>query len=156
LGDAAAALADYNQFLTDLPAAPNRAQVEAHIAALKKTPAPVSLPVARAPAAPAPRPAAPVPARAPIAGPAGSLPEPTMPRLQVEEAQSSKGNSVILAGGSPEPVPSPSGTDGSIVSRPWFWIAIGAVVVGAGVTTYAVLGRQSTSIPASNLGNYRF
>src|SRR6185295_1409694 len=35
-GQAAKAIADYKQFLAELPAAPNRAQVEAQIAALEK------------------------------------------------------------------------------------------------------------------------
>lgn len=159
LGDADAALADYNQFLSDLPAAPNRVEVEARIAALKKkalatASAPISPPPQ--PAAPATRATAPVPARSPIVERAGSSPEPPAPRLQVDEAQSSKGDSLILAGGSSEAVPPSGGSSGSIVSRPWFWIAIGVVVIGAGVATYAVLGHQSTSIPASDLGNYRF
>jgi hypothetical protein len=51
--------------------------------------------------------------------------------------------------------PSPSGGD-SLASRPWFWVALGAVVVGAGVGAYFVLGRDPTNIPRSDLGNYRF
>ena len=55
LGDRAAALADYRRFLSELPRAPNRAQVEAHIAALDPPapPAPPAAPAAPAPAAPA-------------------------------------------------------------------------------------------------------
>src|SRR5215831_13104788 len=37
-GDAAKAVADYRKFLLELPAAPNRAQVESQIAALDKRP----------------------------------------------------------------------------------------------------------------------
>jgi tetratricopeptide (TPR) repeat protein len=157
LGENDAALADYNQFLSDLPNAPNRATVQAHIAALGQSPAPMSAlaaaPGAAAPAA-APKTAAPAPAVTAPVGSAGAMRLPTAPTHQAGDDLSPKSDS-LLAGASPEPAPGSVGTEGSLFSRPWFWVAVGAVVVGAGLVTYVVYGHPST-VPATDLGNYRF
>lgn len=52
--------------------------------------------------------------------------------------------------------PSSSSSEGGITSRPWFWVAVAAVAVGAGVGTFVVLNRDGTSVPSSALGNYTF
>src|SRR6185503_15644776 len=55
------------------------------------------------------------------------------------------------------PVAAESSSRGdSLASRPWFWIALAAVVVGTGVGAYFAFGRDPTNIPRSDLGNYRF
>jgi len=184
LGDADAAIDDYKQFLSDLPKAPNRAEVERRIAELsKKSKAPPS-----APAAPA------VPARIigerPVDAPAATSkrdsgegraaaaatarpealpsspssataaePEPARVRevdLTAPPPAATSGTKVSTPSwseteGKAEPPP-----EGGLAAKPWFWVAVGAVAVGAGVGAFFLLSHDSTKIPPSTLGNYQF
>ena len=166
LGDVESALEDYNQFLSDLPDAPNRAQVEARIAELRNqkpggetaaastTP---SAPAVSGAAGPAPR----TEPRRPTVEVSPPPPVATAPRLDVASPPPSQATAPDVLAPPVEPGPtnaassSASGAD-SLSHRPWFWVALGAVVVGAGLGAYFVLGRDPTNVPRSDLGNYRF
>jgi hypothetical protein len=183
LGNAEAALRDYDQFLKALPAAPNRAEVESRIAELRKQPPVAGSQATRSAAAsPAPKvePAAsPAPRTrtadhsATVAGspavsgatepprPAGSAPGPSgvaaastgVASVRVAApAERGPSSAPILDHEPPPPVPLDS--HNSFLHRPWFWIAVGAVTVGVG--TFLILGRHETTIPNSDLGNYKF
>jgi hypothetical protein len=193
LGDAEAALEDYNQFLADLPTAPNRAQVEARIAELRTaeprtaeprtaepkkgapTPAP-SRPVSAAPVL-APGPTRPVPGSSPASSPeshkafgarsgtaggatsSGAAVALDSTRVPGGAAVDSVGTGNSLLFSNAEPSPQSTPTDGgadSLTSRPWFWIAIGAVAIAAGLGTYLILNDDGTSVPPSALGNFKF
>ena len=179
LGDAEAALEDYNQFLADLPKAPNRAEVEARIAELRKTKSPS---VAASPTvsgsgrtgvdrsgAGGAKPVTPPPPSPTNAAAGGSLVAPVhAPLLGVEATGSSgatagptdhggAGTDLTLsnrAATSASPATGPA--DDSLTGHAWFWIAIAAAAVGVGVGTYAILSQEHTSIPPSPLGNYKF
>jgi tetratricopeptide (TPR) repeat protein len=148
------ALADYRQFLVELPAAPNRTQVEAQIAALEK---------ATAPAPPAPPP----PAVARRTGGAA----PPAPDKDKEPAEPSKDDGDAdrptylpmppLAGNAEAaPIlvdngPPADAAHGS--SHLWIWLTLGAVIVAGGaVGAFLVLNQGKTDVPMSALGNYRF
>lgn len=178
LGNADSALEDYNQFLADLPSAPNRAQVQARIAELgqlrtkgadpaKVPPAVASAPTAveelRGPSRTSPTTRVGIPATS--SGDASSLPLPiadATPGPAPAEASPARETEppvgVALApplGTSPA-APESSSLGDSLARKPWFWIALAAVVAGAGVGAYFALGRDPTNVPRSDLGNYRF
>jgi len=175
LGDADAAVEDYRQFLSDLPKAPNRAEVERRIAELSAQkdnqkdkqkdngkdkalvvappapppPTPVVAPPAPAPVVAAPPPPHPAPAATP---PQEAPPPPPVPAAPAESAPVP-----ALALDAPAAAPASSGNaEGGITTRPWFWITIAAVAVAAGVGTFVILSRDSTNIPSTALGNYKF
>jgi tetratricopeptide (TPR) repeat protein len=157
LGNTEAALEDYNQFLSDLPAAPNRAQVEARISELKKA-APPSTPkmAASATSRTASRDqSGPSARRASPAIVPGLDPERTG---QVPGAADGRGAGALSFSRPETSVPPPSSEtkDGSLTSRPWFWMALGAVAIGTGIAALVVLDRPGTDVPASDLGNYKF
>jgi hypothetical protein len=165
LGERNAALADYRRFLSELPRAPNRARVEAHIAALDSPPPP-------APAVPA-VPATPGSGGAPLIGEPPAAPP---------AAPDARGTSLILPGSDLVPSLSPrrlapdrspdltapldltarprsSDQDEerpSVAGRWWFWTALAGVAVGGGLATYFSIQAGKTEIPSSQLGNYRF
>jgi len=149
IGDAAAAAADYRSFLTAVPRAPNRAEIEAKIAALAPEPPPPSrtTPSAQArPLAPlAPPPATP-PEPAPYALAAPAPPPPEAPAAPVIAA--------------PAPVETvetaPSAATESRGGHAWLWAALGAAVAGGAVGAYLVLRTPGATPPATELGNYRF
>jgi tetratricopeptide (TPR) repeat protein len=91
------------------------------------------------PAPAAPEPAARTPAPAPAPLPASNLsappPAPEQPTALVQPA------SPANAGDEDQP---------SLVSRPWFWIAVGAVVAGA--TVAILLGTRKDTYPDPSLG----
>lgn len=170
LGEPDAALADYRQFLSDLPKAPNRAQVERRIAELsaKKdkekaaeaprvapAPAPAPGPVV-APPPPPPVVAAPPPVPRPA--PEAAAPQQAPPPSPVPAAPAEAAPNPGLALSAPEAAAAPSSAsaEGGITTRPWFWITIAAVAVAAGVGTFVILSRDSTNIPSTALGNYKF
>ena len=185
LGDADAAIDDYKQFLSDLPRAPNRAEVERRIAELsKKSQAPIG--EAAAPAVP-PSAVDERPARAPAgtskresgeargAGSAVTRPEATRPPpspAAAAETEPAKVREVDLT--APPPAPATEGAtegtalssategkaeptpEGGLAGKPWFWVAMAAVVVGAGVGAFFLLSHDNTNVPSSALGNYQF
>jgi tetratricopeptide (TPR) repeat protein len=171
LGDTDEALDDYRQFLSDLPKAPNRAEVERRIAELSGksggagAPVPTSERAVRvagpAPTAVAPRteaPSSPAPrsptetAIAPrevVAPPPAAVAEQSTP-------DSAPNPALVLTAPADTSSSSSQAADGGITTRPWFWITIAAVAVAAGVGTFVLLSRDSTSVPSSALGNYKF
>lgn len=164
LGDADAALDDYRQFLSDLPKAPNRGEVERRIAELtaqknkekekakESAPPPAPAPVPPVVAVPPPSPPATRPAE-----PAAVAQESPAPVPQPLAAPAEPAANPALHLNAPAETSSPSGnTEGGITTRPWFWITIAAIAVAAGVGTFVVLSRDSTNIPSTALGNYKF
>ena len=165
LGDTDAALGDYRQFLSDLPKAPNRGEVERRITELtaeknkdkdKDTaPAPAPVPVPPVVAAPPPSPPAPRPAPAP-APVAQAAPSPVpVPAAAPAPAEPPPNPALQLSAPADSPS-APVSAEGGITTRPWFWITVAAVAVAAGVGTFVVLSRDSTNIPSTALGNYKF
>lgn len=164
LGEPDSALEDYRQFLSDLPKAPNRGEVERRIAELsaqknkekaKETAPPPPAPVVAAPAV-----AAPAVVAAPVARPAPEpvvqqAPAPEPPPLPAAPAEPTPNPALTLPGPADASSPS-SNAEGGITTRPWFWITIAAVAVAAGVGTFVLLSRDSTNIPSTALGNYKF
>ena len=172
LGEPEAALEDYNQFLADLPKAPNRKLVESRIAELSK-PASATPPAepavapgaqltrdkskaATAKAAPPAAASEPKPSDLGVtppvaAAPAPSLALPSAPPPAGEGTAASA--SLSLQDASPPPS---SSSDESIASRPWFWIAVGVAVVAVAAGTFVLINRDGTSVPPSDLGNYKF
>jgi hypothetical protein len=181
-GDASRAVADYRKFLVQLPAAPNRAQVEGQIAALDKSGG-KSAGTAAAPAKPPPPRATAAPARVAPPEPVATAappptPEPTPPARAVAEEQEREAAASeseapdldrprrplrVRASAPREQTPAlidsasqhPDSAEGGS-SHWWAWV-LGAVVIAGGVTgTYFALKQGKTDIPASSLGNYKF
>ncbi|MEA2698030.1 MAG: hypothetical protein QOI66_2301 [Myxococcales bacterium] len=175
LGDRDAALADYRRFLVEMPSAPNRARVEAHIATLAAAArpavpvAPVAEPAAPIIDAPSPRGSAldaPSPRGPALDAPpvAAKAPDQSVgrPHIDLDERPAdrqppSPGMDLVRY----DPAPMPLGNQDAevhrgVTSRWWFWTTIAAVIVGGGVATYFVLRSDGTDIPPSALGNVRF
>jgi len=139
---------DYRAFLDRAPKTPNRADIEAKIAALQPpepaarekppetAPPPPPPPPREAetrPPPPPPEPAPPPPAPAPA--PPEAKPEPvlTLRRAAVaDDAGPAHG------------------------TRPWVWVALAVLVAGAAVGGYFMLRPRPQAPPDSALGNYRF
>jgi tetratricopeptide (TPR) repeat protein len=185
LGDADAAIEDYKQFLSDLPKAPNRAEVERRIAELTKkskassaeptaSVAPVAVPgepLVRAPASTPKRENGEPRAPGSNAGPAVTRPAPPP---EPEPAKREGVREVDLTAPPPAPATAAGTAEGTTLSstgearseaaaeggglaaKPWFWVAIAAVAVGAGVGAFFLLSHDDTKIPSSALGNYQF
>jgi hypothetical protein len=158
IGQAEKAVADYRVFLTAVPAAPNRADIEAKVAALTRPTSPVATtaPVRSTasparPGVPAPRAAAepvrPVVVVPPMElGPGALEPPPPAPTPPVGLSQPTQA--------APQPeaetaAPAHSG-------HTWLWVAIGAVVVGGAAGAYVALRAPATTPPPTDLGNYKF
>ncbi|HVR63139.1 MAG TPA: tetratricopeptide repeat protein [Polyangia bacterium] len=184
LGNRAAALTDYRRFLAELPNAPNRAEVEANIAALEPPPARPAAPAAPVPAPPAvatvvaprdstampmPMPGEPVeraPLGEPAPGPGSTLVVPPSPRREIitqlddsrmEPTPVAPGVDVVHVNPPPAPLaPADVEGTGSKTSRWWLWTLAAVVLAGGGVTTYLLLRGGKTDAPSSDLGNYRF
>ena len=140
LGQNDAAVSDYRAFLDAVPRAPNRAEVEARLAALEGVPPPVVTP-------PPARALPPAPAAA--EEPAPSPPSPVLPAPAAAPAAEAPMVSVTRA--SPQPAAESAGHD-----RLWLWAAIGAAVAGGAVGAYVALRPPSASPPSTQLGNYKF
>jgi tetratricopeptide (TPR) repeat protein len=159
LGDRNAALADYRRFLVEMPGAPNRAPVEAHIATLESVvTAPkgvTAVPVgdSAAPLIDAPL----VVAKAPAPDQGVGRPHIDLDERPADRHPPSPGIDIVRY----DPAPMPLGNQDAevhrgVTSRWWFWTTIAAVIVGGGVATYFVLRSDGTDIPPSALGNVRF
>jgi hypothetical protein len=168
LGENAKAAEDYRGFLAGFPAAPNRKDIEAKIAALEKpaprAPAPAVRPtvptpppVARTPVAPAPPPPrAPAPvAQAPAhtAPPPPVVPEP-MPFLPPPPG-AGETKTMVEAPHATTPTEPPR-TEASHGSRWWLWTGLAVVVVGGGVAGYLYTRPKDQPLPMTTLGNFRF
>jgi hypothetical protein len=193
LGENKRAMADYREFLAQMPNAPNHKLVEARLSALDPSyvpappadgagqaasPADVSRPpsASRAPAPGAPTgPVAednPVPVPDPSRTAEAAPPVPAAPAVAetVPAAiPASEAEPPPSAPAVPLPVdrPAPVGlgerpsAEPAVAPRtgtsPWVWIGMTALVVAAAaVGGLYFLGRSSTDVPASTLGNYKF
>ncbi len=156
IGEDASAAADYRAFLTAVPGAPNRVEIEAKIAALDLTPPPAgpAPPVARA--APAVR-----SPRSPTVPPPNPVPPNTIsPNLAPAVPTAASETPLISAPATPEaPIASPASAEpsgGGHHGDLWMWAAVGAAVAGGAVGAYLVLRTPGATPPATELGNYRF
>jgi tetratricopeptide (TPR) repeat protein len=160
LGNVESALEDYEQFLSDLPNAPNRDQVEQRIAELRAQQADSGDRATKVPGAPGAS-GAPVVTRSdprgpPAGGPSSSSPAPPAPRLDVAPPPAAEAAPLPALAVSAEPDRPLEAGSTPLTRRPLFWVALGVVVAGAALGTYFVLGRDPTNVPRSDLGNYRF
>jgi len=171
LGQNGPAALDYRAFLDAFPHAPNRAEVEARLAAMEGLPPPpVAPPPVRILPPPAPRPAvAPPPVRA-TATPEPVAPPPVTPLAPAATTPSRATPPAEVVEG-PEPPPSgeapaiaveehagsgPGATESAGQGRLWLWAAIGAAVAGGVVGAFFVLRSPGATPPATELGNYKF
>jgi len=163
LGESAKAAEDYRGFLAGFPAAPNRKDIEARIAALEKAAAARAAaptpPVAKAPAPPAakpsppPSPAAPPVARAPAPPPtAVPPPQEAMPFLPPPPGGETK---TLVEAPRSTSTEAPK-TEASHGSRWWLWTGLAVVLVGGGVGAYLYTRQKDQTPPMTNLGNYHF
>jgi hypothetical protein len=156
IGEGEKAVADYRAFLEAVPAAPNRAQIEAKIAALSTA--------ADAKAAPVVLPA---PTRASVPGSerlnappsATTSPAPSAERAPVLDdaplsASAASPPTVTLVEAAPA-ASAPSNGEGHH-GKTWIWIAVGAAVAGGAVGAYFALRPPATTPPLTDLGNYKF
>jgi hypothetical protein len=150
------AISDYRAFLQAVPAAPNRVDIEAKIAAMI---AALSAPP------PAPVAATPAPARRTTSPPApqGLPPEPPPPGLPpdvraLEEpppAPAAPPPALVATPAAPA-APKPEPETESHHGHAWIWIALGAAVAGGAVGAYFALRPPTTTPPDTQLGNYKF
>jgi tetratricopeptide (TPR) repeat protein len=155
IGQGEKAISDYRAFLEAVPAAPNRADIEAKVAALTQ-PAPPAAPPAEPPAAapPVPRPPPPAftePPHQPVVvlPPVEIQPPAAEPSAPAKPAPVLSDTAPAVAASETE---SPSGHSGHL----WLWLAIGAVVVGGAAGAYVALRAPATTPPPTDLGNYKF
>jgi hypothetical protein len=132
------ARAAYEKLLQLQPDLPQRAEVEGYIKsiddALQVVVEPATLAPAPAPTTAPPAPAPSIPALVdPGAAAAVAVPMAPMPALSAS---------------SPPPVDA-GRSSGSVLTRPWFWVIVGAVVAG-GVAAGVIALRPSTACPATS------
>jgi len=181
IGDGPKAIADYRKFLDQMPGAPNRAQVEAQIAALDRSAAPAGKPApaparatatakvsppASAPSLPPPLPPPPAlvertkdepaPGTPSVAErramePDDARPAPRAPALAEREVAP-----MALVGTTPARQMSPPAESDSGSSHWWAWVLGAVVIAGGAAGTYFALRQGRTDIPSSELGNYKF
>jgi tetratricopeptide (TPR) repeat protein len=155
IGEDASAAADYRAFLTAVPRAPNRVEIEAKIASLDLAPPPggAASPVARAvstvrlPRSPAvpPPPTVPPDSASPNLAPAAQVAASETPLISAPATRQAP-----IA--SPPSVQASGGPHGNL----WMWATLGAAVAGGAVGAYLVLRAPGATPPSTELGNYRF
>ena len=168
IGEDEKAVSDYRGFLEAVPAAPNRAQIEAKIAtltaALLAAPDTKSSPVAgAAPSRPnsrgPERPTAPPPVR-PIATPSPYLSAERPPLVDDSPppAPAAPPPTATLVQAAPVAAPgaSPPSEGEGHHGKTWIWLAVGAAVAGGAVGAYFALRTPATVPPSTELGNYKF
>jgi tetratricopeptide (TPR) repeat protein len=176
VGDTDPAIDDYREFLEKVPNAPNRAAIEAKIAAMEtpessvaKSPPPPAVgkspppAVAKSPPPPAVGKSPPPPgvAKSP---PPDARPEPAPPTeaATARAPTSQPPASPSLAENNPGPVvalrraPPPVDAAHTGGTRPWVWVALSVLAVGAGVAGFLVFRPHDQAPPDTALGNYRF
>lgn len=150
-GDGENAVDDYREFLEKVPKAPNRADIEAKILALD-----------------APEPSAREPAPEAKTGPPPMKTAPSPPK----PAETPASKPAAATGPPPAPTPTPESTPEPVVAvattarvedtgpgggtRPWVWIALSVVAVGAAVGGFLLFRPHDQAPPSTALGNYRF
>src|SRR5262245_14690757 len=164
LGDSANALAFYQRFLRLAPDSPLRAEAQARIAELEaakpRSPASAQAPPATgAPTTPAPVSPLPPAAQAPPGAGAPATPAPVSPTAG---GSGTAGATPISPGGSSsapavtlvQTRPAESGEARPVYRKAWFWVVVGAVLLGGAVTVWAVTrSGDGTDIPTTTLGN---
>jgi hypothetical protein len=155
IGQAEKATSDYRAFLEAVPAAPNRADIEAKVAALTQPRPPVA-PAAEPPAAapPAPRPPPPAftePPRQPVV-----VPPPVEIEPPAREPSGPASPAAVLSQPAPAAPPAEPDSASGHTGHLWLWIAIGAAVVGGAAGAYIALRAPATTPPPTDLGNYKF
>ena len=171
IGEDEKAVADYRAFLNAVPAAPNRAQIEAKIATLTTTL--MATPTAPMDVKPAPI-VGPAPTRSNGAsaerGERSTAPPPVRPLATASPYEGAERPPLI----DDAPVPAPAAASppaalvetAPVASAPsegeghrgpiWLWVAVGAAVVGAAAGAYFALRTPATVPPTTALGNYKF
>jgi hypothetical protein len=164
IGEDESAIADYRAFLVAVPAAPNRVQIEAKIAALVAQLWPVAGPAPARPNGTGPaRATAPPPVRA--AAPTSPYLSPERPPLIDDSpppapaaAPTAPPPAVTLVPAAPVATPAVSAPseDKGHHGKTWIWLAVGAAVAGGAVGAYFALRTPATVPPSTELGNYKF
>jgi tetratricopeptide (TPR) repeat protein len=159
IGEGEKAVADYRAFLEAVPAAPNRAQIEAKIAAqlaaLEVKPSPVAGPASTRPNGRGPeRKTAPQPAR-PIATPSPYLSAERPPVIADAPLPASAAPPTVALVQTAPAASAPSDDERHHGKR-WIWLAVGAAVAGGAVGAYFALRTPATVPPSTDLGNYKF
>ncbi len=139
-GNAPRALQLYRNFLRIYGDNPRAEDARNHVAALEKSiaeggkPGPAPAPATADPAVPTP---APAPAPTPAPGLSAPAPQPQQPPALLERQAAA---------------PASAGDDASpsLLRRPWFWVAVGAVVLGG--TVALLLVTRGDSYPDATLG----
>ena len=165
MGKDGQALEDYQQFLIEMPNAPNRPTIEARIAALRGgTPSPTTG-LTKTPAKPAER-----------EPPAGDSHAEKWGKVSVasvgdeENTTESSQGAGSAAIGTAAPAPNGTHLAANLTtqqespepkragrSHAWIWIGAAVVVVGAGAfAAYHYWPRSKTDVPQTPLGNYAF
>ena len=152
IGEDASAAADYRAFLSAVPGAPNRAAIEAKIAAVEGgSPSGTAASAAHASSAASP-PVGPANATRPNLTPPGLASPPAS--SSSPEAAGSAAPLVVAPTAAEAPPPASAGAARG--SNVWIWAALGAAVAGGAVGAYLVLRTPGASAPSTELGNYRF
>jgi len=167
IGEDEKAVADYRAFLAAVPAASNRAQIEAKISTLTGTPgAPVDVRPAPIAGSPPARPnggSAERPERSTAPPPVHPTP-PASPYLSAERPPLIEDAPLPAPAASPPPVAlvqtapaasAPPGDEGHHGTT-WIWLAVGAAVAVGAVGAYFAFRTPATVPPSTALGNYKF
>ncbi len=161
IGQDEKAVTDYRAFLEAVPAAPNRAQIEAKISTLSATPlAATDPPVAgAAPSRPnsrgPERPTSPPPLR-PITTPSPYLSAERPPLVDDSPPPAPVAPPPAATLVQPAPVALAPSAGESHHGKTWLWLAVGAAVAGGAVGAYLALRTPATVPPSTDLGNYKF
>jgi hypothetical protein len=163
IGEDEKAVADYRTFLEAVPAAPNRAEIEAKIGTLTTAltatsvnPSPVAGAASVHPTSRGPeRPTAPPPVRpSATASPYLSAERPPLIEDAPAPAPAAPPPAVTLV--QAPPVASASSEGEGHHGKTWIWVAVGAAVAGGAVGAYFALRTPATVPPSTELGNYKF
>jgi len=179
-GKGESAVEDYRAFLDKVPKAPNRAAIESKIAALEAPEPAAAKPTARETTKPPAGETSKPVARETSKPPAGEAAKPAAREATKPPAESTKLSPAPpppeVAEETPPPAPPPPapkpeekaqppvvvgaarGDDSASTggSRPWVWIALSVLAVGAAVGGYVLLRPKEQPPPQSALGNYPF
>lgn len=160
IGKDGQALKDYERFLAEMPAAPNRSTIEERIASLRGGAQAEGPPGGKSPGKPEKKEASSAGASAAKWGDSDASPA-------HEEGAAGSGSTAIgtAAPVAPEPQAAAELTTQPVVPEPrqagrshaWIWIGTAVVVVGAGAfAAYHFWPRPKTDVPQTPLGNYAF
>lgn len=161
IGEDASATADYRAFLSAVPGAPNRAEIEAKIGSGGSAGSVASgQPAPHITAPPPARAVAPAPVTPPKLTQSGLAPPPNLTPAPAPApppaAADATASLVAASAASDTPAPTPAPADSGHAGNAWLWAALGAAVAGGAVGAYLVLRTPGASVPSTELGNYRF